>query len=119
MVATMRTESIAATPRAGEITRDGVIGVNEARRRAAAALEALEPPDEARPEHLALSSSLTQLVEAVDVFLASTGDLDTEGFADAVATAGDLQSLSQAVGRACQVMSNRAIDLGVEADIRC
>ena len=51
----MRTDSIAATPRAGAVSRAAVIEVNEVRRTAVEALEAMDPPIDAAPEHRGLA----------------------------------------------------------------
>jgi hypothetical protein len=115
----MRSDSIAATPRGGVITRDGVIGVNESRRSAASALDEIDAPDDLRLEHLAVVAALDDLVAAVDRFLERTSALDDGAFATAVAEESGLEALAQTVGRACATLDGRISDLGYEADIRC
>ena len=115
----MREDSIAVTPRAGAVVRDGVVAVNEARRSAAEALDELSPPDEVAPEHRALEGALAELVTATDLLLAETEGLDAEAFEEHVRGAQHLQSIAERVGLACNNLEARLADLGVEAAIRC
>lgn len=119
IVTSMRSESIAATPRGRAVTPAGVGGVNEARRAAADRLDAMDPPPEVAPEHLALVAALTDLVGAVDVFLGEQAGADPEAFEAAVDGAVSIAGLAERVATACSTIDRRAAELGIDADIRC
>lgn len=119
ITAAMRSDGVAATPRGNAVTVEGVVGVNEARRTALSALEEIVPPTEVRPEHLALTTALQDMVVGVDEFLAGADTSDAAAFEAAVVNAPGLPALAQRVALACGALADRAVALGYPVDIRC
>ncbi len=119
VIDTMRSDSIAAAPRRGTVTVDGVTGVTDARAIAVAALMAMVPPSQVAPEHAALLGALGDLVTAGDEFMVANRELDAASFEAAVLAATDIDFVVRRVGAACEALARRAVDLAVEADIRC
>jgi hypothetical protein len=115
----MRTESITATPIDGGITRAAVVGVNEARRTGRERLTGITAPEELRLEHLALVTTLGDLVAAVDAFLADTAILDATAFATAASAASDLDVLVGRVSAACAALDARMVALGLTGRVQC
>lgn len=115
----MQRESVAALPDPGQMTRDGVAGVNDARRAALEALRALDAPDSLLPEHTAVVAAFDALVETADGFLSETSDLDIGAFTDAVLSARSLDALAGRVAASCDLLEERLRQLGHAVPVAC
>lgn len=115
----MTQDSFEALPPGAAPTHEQVVEVIDARRTALAAIEALSPPDELEPEHLALSAAFEDLVTAGDAFLAETAGLDPESFGEALLASSDIDALAQRVTSACDAVRRQAEGLGYVVSLAC
>lgn len=115
----MTRDAFAALPPGAAPTRSQIELVVAARRTALDAISALDPPDEMRPEHLALTAAMDGFVAAGEGFLVETADLDPDAFLTALEASTDIDALADTVSVACTAWERRAADLGHAVELGC
>ncbi len=115
----MTSDSVATVHSDVRPTRLQVTAIVGLRADALAGLQALEPTDDVRPEHLALVQALSRLVDAGRSFLAGTEGLSAEAFSAALDASSDIDAQAAEVHTACVVMEQRATALGHPVSMGC
>ncbi|HLE39814.1 MAG TPA: hypothetical protein VJA44_09230 [Acidimicrobiia bacterium] len=117
--AQMTRDSFAALPPGAAPTREQIEGVVAARQTALDAIARLSAPDEMRPEHLALTTTMAGFVAATEGFLAETAGLDPGEFLAALEASSELDALADTVSAACTAWERRAGELGHATELGC
>jgi len=101
------------------VTRTQVVEVTERRRATLVQLEGLRPPPDLGPEHTALVSTYTALVDASQAFLDATAGLAPDEFEEALVSSVEVGAAQDLFQTACQAMADRAAALGHEVALDC
>jgi hypothetical protein len=115
----MTRDTFEALPPGAAPTHEQVVEVIDARRRALAALDDLDPPGELEPEHLVLIAAFEALVDAGDTFLAETASHSPEEFREALNASTGIDLLADRVTSACDAVRQRAETLGFIVSLAC
>jgi hypothetical protein len=101
------------------VSRTQIVEVTETRRATLVRLEALQPPADVGPEHAALISTYTALVDASQAFLDDTAGLGPDEFDAALESSKDVAAAQDLFRLACQAMAERAAALGHTVALDC
>ncbi len=115
----MTRDSFAALPPGAAATREQITTVVAIRRQALQAITELQPPPEMVPEHLALTTALSDFVTAAEEFVVSVAGLNAEEFLAALEASTDIDALADTVSAACTAWEVRAADLDQPVELRC